>query len=187
MQIDTVVGGQVTPAPRPRSSTTPRPSRTSSATTEPTHELSTQRRTLFHRGVHREEAARLSFGDDDDGGQRYVSFAASVGRARRRAARDRRASYACCERVFAKERERESRETHRLDSAAGTAGSFEWPRRGAKDDEAHPPIHPTKACKPGELSDAREIAVYDLVARHFVACCSRDARARRTANNSVTV
>lgn len=46
------------------------------------------------------------------------------------------------------------------------------PRNGKKSDEAHPPIHPTK-CANNLTGDEKR--VYDLVARHFLACVSKDA------------
>ena len=49
---------------------------------------------------------------------------------------------------------------------------FENPRRGNSNDGAHPPIHPVKL--PNTLTD-REFKVYNLIARHFLACCSKDA------------
>jgi DNA topoisomerase-3 len=57
------------------------------------------------------------------------------------------------------------------------AGKFVWPRAGRNNDQSHPPIHPTKPG--GELSGV-ERALYELVARHLLACCSDDARGRQT-------
>ncbi len=56
-------------------------------------------------------------------------------------------------------------------------GGFAEPRAGPDDDGAHPPIHPKifDASLAGE-----EKRVFDLVARHFLACCSRDAIGHRT-------
>jgi len=55
-------------------------------------------------------------------------------------------------------------------------GKFLWPRNGKNDDKAHPPIHPVKlATKDGHGLTVDEWRVYELVARHFLACCSRDA------------
>lgn len=50
---------------------------------------------------------------------------------------------------------------------------FKQPRSGNSDDKAHPPIHPVKPF-PGEKSGP-EFKVYDLICRHFLACCSKDA------------
>ena len=47
------------------------------------------------------------------------------------------------------------------------------PRPGGHDDNAHPPIHPTKR-PPANLS-GNDLKVYDLIARHFLACVSHDA------------
>ena len=54
---------------------------------------------------------------------------------------------------------------------------FVWPREGKSNDQSHPPIHPTK---PGGELTGGERAVYEMVARHFLACCSDDARGRQT-------
>ena len=66
-----------------------------------------------------------------------------------------------------------------LDLPPDDRRAFLWPRQGAKDDEAHPPIHPTKAVAANELQ-GREAKVFELIARHFLACCARDARGRQT-------
>jgi DNA topoisomerase-3 len=50
---------------------------------------------------------------------------------------------------------------------------FSVPRGGKRDDKAHPPIHPVKAFDGDRDSD--EFAVFDLITRHFLACCSSDA------------
>lgn len=52
---------------------------------------------------------------------------------------------------------------------------YEHPKNGGHDDQAHPPIHPTKSIPLGEIGDPRERAIYELVTRHFLACCSKDA------------
>eukprot|EP00467_Chlorarachnion_reptans_P000826 CAMPEP_0114491312 /NCGR_PEP_ID=MMETSP0109-20121206/2931_1 /TAXON_ID=29199 /ORGANISM="Chlorarachnion reptans, Strain CCCM449" /LENGTH=930 /DNA_ID=CAMNT_0001668033 /DNA_START=287 /DNA_END=3075 /DNA_ORIENTATION=- len=49
---------------------------------------------------------------------------------------------------------------------------FQWPRNGKDDDGAHPPIHP-KTFDPSLQGDEKR--VFDFVARHFLACCSKDA------------
>jgi len=66
-----------------------------------------------------------------------------------------------------------------VDDAPDSPASFEWPRGGAKDDEAHPPIHPLRAAAPGELA-GNEARIYELITRHFLACCARDAKGRQT-------
>eukprot|EP00667_Euglena_gracilis_P005722 EG_transcript_5767 len=53
-------------------------------------------------------------------------------------------------------------------------GEYRRPREGRGDDKAHPPIHPTKRAD-GLAGDRGR--VYELVARHFLACCSEDALA----------
>eukprot|EP00808_Paulinella_micropora_P003762 g1099.t1 len=55
---------------------------------------------------------------------------------------------------------------------------FEQPVNGGKDDNAHPPIHPTAL--PNEDLDGNELKVYEFVVRHFLACCSRDAVGSQT-------
>lgn len=62
-----------------------------------------------------------------------------------------------------------------LDIPMGQPNSFEFPRNGGKNDEAHPPIHPLRMMRPDELGDDFERKIYELVTRHFLACCSRDA------------
>ena len=54
---------------------------------------------------------------------------------------------------------------------------FQWPLHGGKDDNAHPPIHP---CKPGADLAGDEARIYELVARRFLACCSKDALGHET-------
>ncbi|XP_053664698.1 DNA topoisomerase 3-alpha [Anopheles marshallii] len=56
------------------------------------------------------------------------------------------------------------------------------PRNGKKSDQAHPPIHPTKL--PTNLS-GDEWRVYELIARHFLACVSRDATGSETIVNVI--
>ena len=51
------------------------------------------------------------------------------------------------------------------------------PRKGKKTDNAHPPIHPTK--KAIGLT-GREAQLYELITRHFLACCSKDAVGNET-------
>lgn len=51
-------------------------------------------------------------------------------------------------------------------------GGYQEPRRGRGNDNAHPPIHPVKM--PAGLNP-EEFKVYNMIARHFLACCSKDA------------
>ena len=51
-------------------------------------------------------------------------------------------------------------------------GGFTPPRRGKKDDHAHPPIHPT-AHVANLVGDEKR--VYEYITRRFLACCSKDA------------
>lgn len=60
------------------------------------------------------------------------------------------------------------------------AGKFEAPRQGGADDQAHPPIHPTKCVALNSLSDEVERKVYEFVTLHFLACCSKDAKGHQT-------
>ena len=62
---------------------------------------------------------------------------------------------------------------------------FNWPSDGGHDDQAHPPIHPTKLAQPNELGNEDEKKVYELVVRHFLACCSREARGDETKSTVV--
>lgn len=55
--------------------------------------------------------------------------------------------------------------------------NFERPRKGKKNDKAHPPIHPTKCGKTLSGDDRR---VYELITRRFLACCSKDAIGNET-------
>jgi len=55
-------------------------------------------------------------------------------------------------------------------------GAFTAPRRGKRDDQAHPPIHPLKSAeKSSDFSSPDEFKIYQLVTRHFLACCAPDA------------
>lgn len=58
-------------------------------------------------------------------------------------------------------------------------GGFQMPRQGRNNDQAHPPIHPT-ACVPLEELQGPERIVYEFVVRHFLACCSHDARGSKS-------
>ncbi|CAJ0565798.1 unnamed protein product, partial [Mesorhabditis spiculigera] len=54
------------------------------------------------------------------------------------------------------------------------------PRNGSKSDEAHPPIHPLKFATRDQFSNDNDWRVYELVTRHFLACCSKDAKGQET-------
>ncbi|CAG8633938.1 1065_t:CDS:2, partial [Paraglomus occultum] len=56
-------------------------------------------------------------------------------------------------------------------------GAFRAPRKGKQNDQAHPPIHPTKntASLTGD-----EKTVYEFIVRRFLACCSDDAKGNET-------
>lgn len=51
------------------------------------------------------------------------------------------------------------------------------PRAGKKTDNAHPPIHPTKK---GDGLTGDEAKLYELITRHFLACCHKDAIGNET-------
>nr|XP_060642771.1 DNA topoisomerase 3-alpha isoform X1 [Anolis sagrei ordinatus] len=51
------------------------------------------------------------------------------------------------------------------------------PRSGTKSDQAHPPIHPTKHATNLQGNDQR---LYEFIVRHFLACCSQDAKGQET-------
>jgi DNA topoisomerase-3 len=53
-------------------------------------------------------------------------------------------------------------------------GKFKTPRKGKNNDQAHPPIHPTKAQNDSFTQEEKKI--YELVVRRFLACCSDDAK-----------
>lgn len=53
------------------------------------------------------------------------------------------------------------------------------PRNGSNDDNSHPPIYPIKAATQFSLL-ANEWMVYELITRHFLACCSKDAIGQET-------
>jgi len=59
-------------------------------------------------------------------------------------------------------------------------GLFQWPTNGGHDDQAHPPIHPTRSVSLDSLTDPQEKQLYELVTRHFLACCAPDATGKQT-------
>ena len=48
------------------------------------------------------------------------------------------------------------------------------------DDGAHPPIHPLKAFPLDNFQEDRKRNVYEIIVRHFMACCSKDAVGSQT-------
>ncbi|KAF2078252.1 hypothetical protein CYY_000442 [Polysphondylium violaceum] len=60
-------------------------------------------------------------------------------------------------------------------------GEFTEPKVGKNNDNSHPPIHPTA---PGNGLDGDKKALYELIARRFLACCSQDSI---FANTTVTI
>ncbi|KAH3902073.1 related to DNA topoisomerase 3 [Saccharomycodes ludwigii] len=65
------------------------------------------------------------------------------------------------------------------DYETSTGNKFSWPRQGSHDDKAHPPIHPIASCSTENLT-ADQKTVYEYVTRHFLACCSQDAKGHQT-------
>lgn len=61
-----------------------------------------------------------------------------------------------------------------------TEQKFQLPRAGRNDDKAHPPITPCKAINPEQISDHNQRRIYTLIVKHYLACCSQDARGRET-------
>lgn len=59
-------------------------------------------------------------------------------------------------------------------------GSFRSPRAGRHNDQAHPPIHPVAYVKPETLENDEQRRIYEFVIRHFLACCSEDAKGEST-------
>jgi DNA topoisomerase-3 len=57
---------------------------------------------------------------------------------------------------------------------------FEAPRNGIQDDQAHPPIHPTKCVTLESIQDINEKKLYEFVVLHFLACCSKNAKGSLT-------
>mmetsp|Transcript_25789 Transcript_25789/g.41706 ORF Transcript_25789/g.41706 Transcript_25789/m.41706 type:complete len:552 (+) Transcript_25789:85-1740(+) len=55
---------------------------------------------------------------------------------------------------------------------------FREPRQGRKNDEAHPPIHPTQYV--AQFENDNQKRVYEYVVRHYLACCSQDAKGSET-------
>lgn len=68
------------------------------------------------------------------------------------------------------------RNCHDYESYTNTllGGQYLKPKFGKQNDQAHTPIHPVKPADPNTLS-RNEWRVYDLISRHFLACCSKDA------------
>ncbi|GMM57664.1 DNA topoisomerase 3 [Maudiozyma humilis] len=66
------------------------------------------------------------------------------------------------------------------ESNPNRTNKYRFPRSGSHDDKAHPPIHPVIALGANANIDASERRVYEYVVRHFLACCSEDARGHTT-------
>lgn len=58
-------------------------------------------------------------------------------------------------------------------------GGYSQPRNGRNNDKAHPPIHPVNFVMPASLASDEERRVHEFVVRHFLACCSEDAKGTR--------
>ncbi|CAK85874.1 unnamed protein product (macronuclear) [Paramecium tetraurelia] len=61
--------------------------------------------------------------------------------------------------------------------------NFDQPRAGNKDDKAHPPIHPVKMMSESDAQTTQEWDIYQLITRHFLACCSKNAKGSETTIN----
>ncbi|KAL6046567.1 DNA topoisomerase 3-alpha, variant 2 [Balamuthia mandrillaris] len=59
-------------------------------------------------------------------------------------------------------------------------GKFKQPKAGKHNDNSHPPIHPTKHVNLGSIANNDARRLYELVTRHFLACCSDDAQGSET-------
>jgi len=59
-------------------------------------------------------------------------------------------------------------------------GKFVKPRKGKSNDQAHPPIHPTKPMSESDNFNVKEKKVYEFITRRFLACCSDDAKGSET-------
>ncbi|GMH91015.1 hypothetical protein TL16_g11935 [Triparma laevis f. inornata] len=57
---------------------------------------------------------------------------------------------------------------------------YQYPRSGVNDDKAHPPITPVKAVDPNQIQDPNQRKIYELVVKHFLACCSKDGIGQQT-------
>lgn len=64
-------------------------------------------------------------------------------------------------------------------AAALLSDKFSHPRSGRNNDGAHPPIYPVKYANVDSLRGAQK-NVYEFIVRHFLACCSHDAKGRQT-------
>ncbi|QEU58317.1 Top3 [Kluyveromyces lactis] len=73
--------------------------------------------------------------------------------------------------------------TNLMDENSTSTNKYQWPRSGNHDDQAHPPIHPilcVDIAKTDNRMTSDEKTVYNYVVKHFLACCSTDARGRST-------
>ncbi|CCD25986.2 DNA topoisomerase 3 NDAI_0G02110 [Naumovozyma dairenensis CBS 421] len=67
-----------------------------------------------------------------------------------------------------------------LSDDASNTNKFRFPRSGTHDDKAHPPIHPVVSVGPNANLTPDEKRVYEYIVRHFLACCSEDAKGQST-------
>lgn len=68
-----------------------------------------------------------------------------------------------------------------LDESNGDkTNKYNFPRSGSHDDKAHPPIHPIISLGANANIDNNERRVYEYVVRHFLACCSENAKGQST-------
>ena len=58
---------------------------------------------------------------------------------------------------------------------------FRIPKSGNSDDNSHPPIHPTKhPSSNGVVLEGKDKLIYEIITRHFLACCSDDGIGEET-------
>ena len=57
---------------------------------------------------------------------------------------------------------------------------FEEPRKGKRNDEAHPPIYPTSPITTKSKFSTDELKLHELVLRNFLACCMKNAKGLQT-------
>lgn len=87
------------------------------------------------------------------------------------------------------ERQRSDRRWGEYAGALLDRNGFRVPRQGSHNDNAHPPIHPTKAMDASAANDFSEAdcRVYEYVVRRYLASCSEDAKGEETMVEGRTV
>ena len=67
-----------------------------------------------------------------------------------------------------------------ISESSSSNNKFRFPRSGSHDDKAHPPIHPIVPVSGNANLNIDEKRVYEYIVRHFLACCSEDAKGQST-------